>query len=265
MGYAPAMSAEAESVRITTAEGSTLEGELFAPRGDDRRTLVIMVHGGAWQVGDRSMMHPRAQALAAHGFTCVAVRYRLLGEAPWPAPLDDVVAWCRWARSEAEARGIDSVALLGCSAGAHLSLLAAASSDPDAPNADAVIALYPPASLTAEQAARLIGDDASPEAIAAVSPQARVTSGFPPTMLIHGTADAMVPVSQSVGLHQVLQDSGVPSELHLMEGQIHEFDTGPTYLELVQHMAAVFLHRRLVDPDRFDAEQRDHNPVYGRG
>lgn len=259
------MSRAPEAIRITATDGVTLDGELFAAEGDDRHTLVLMVHGGGWQVGHRSMMHPRAQALAARGFTCVAVQYRLLGEAPWPAQLDDVVAWCRWARGEAASRGATAVALLGCSAGAHLALMAAAAPADGERNADAVVAFYPPAVLGPEHAALLLGENPSAEAMASVSPQEQVTEHFPPTMLLHGTADAMVPAGLSVGLHDTLVALGVPSELHLFEGQPHEFDSGPTYCDLTQHLAAVFLERNLVDADRFDAEQRDHNPVYGRG
>lgn len=143
--------------------GRDLHVDVYRPEVSSRRTAVLVSHGGGWRMGNRSMVRPRCEALAALGFTAVALEYRLLGEAPWPAALHDVKAAVRWARGEAGALGIDpdKIALQGHSAGAHLSLVAASSVgasdigvDPEADGVDqpvsAVVAYYSPVSFTVE-------------------------------------------------------------------------------------------------------------------
>src|SRR6476659_9973912 len=81
--------------------------DVFAAEGDDQRTAVLVLHGGGWRMGGPEMLHPRCRALSRRGFTAIAVEYRLLGEAPWPAALDDVRAAVRWARTHAGDLGVE--------------------------------------------------------------------------------------------------------------------------------------------------------------
>ncbi len=86
---------------------------------------LLMVHGGAWSSGDRSMQIPMAQQIAAHGYVTIPVEYRLSPEAPYPAALHDLKTAVRWARAHAEEYGIDTtrISISGCSAGGHLASL----------------------------------------------------------------------------------------------------------------------------------------------
>lgn len=103
-----------------------LRCDVFRP--DDGRVLpaVIMIHGGGWNSGDRSLQVPLAQRLAAAGFVAIPVEYRLIPEALYPAGLHDIKTAIRWARAHAAEYGIDPdrVAVWGCSAGAQLATLA---------------------------------------------------------------------------------------------------------------------------------------------
>lgn len=233
-------------------------------RPADSRIAILMLHGGAWRFGDRSMMRIRAEALAAHGFVVVSADYRLLGDAPWPAQLEDSQAWIRWIRANAADLGVSPlrVAVLGCSAGGHLALLCGRSrSEHDETRPSAIIAMYPPTELGAESQTMLLGADADPALVDDASPMANVSPEFPPTLFVHGLADSMVPPASSQRMHEALVAAGAPSELHLFEGQKHEFESAPTYASVVQHLVAVFLNRSLVDPDAFEAEQQAHNPI----
>ncbi|HBQ60344.1 MAG TPA: esterase, partial [Balneolaceae bacterium] len=51
---------------------------------------VVMVHGGGWISGDRTLMHPMAKALAEIGFVAATVEYRLSPEAEYPAAVYDI-------------------------------------------------------------------------------------------------------------------------------------------------------------------------------
>jgi carboxymethylenebutenolidase len=53
-----------------------------------------------------------------------------------------------------------------------------------------------------------------------------VSGNFPPTLILHGTGDSVVPVSQAQSLDQLLTRAHVPHSLELLEGQGHWFDGG---------------------------------------
>jgi acetyl esterase/lipase len=266
-------------ISIPSPSGRTLTALVTSPGGGGvKRCAVIQIHGGAWQIGAPTMLARRSAEIAGHGYTAVAIEYRLLGEAPWPAQIHDVKRAIRHVRANAGDFGVDPdrIVVEGHSAGAHLALLAAGTADRpewDEPEADravssavaAVVAFYPPTDLRSGPSAKLLlGERPDPEVAAGASPVTHVHQGFPPTMLLHGTADAMVPPSSSETFHRALQEAGGVSELHLYAGQIHEFDAGATLCALTQHEAAVFYDRYLIDAARFEAEQVADNPVWGR-
>src|SRR6185436_16754791 len=87
---------------------------------------VVVVHGGAWMHGDPSQAAGNALHFARRGISTVSISYRLAPAHRFPAPLDDVHHGIRWVRAHADELGIDPsrMALLGLSAGAHLTLLA---------------------------------------------------------------------------------------------------------------------------------------------
>lgn len=245
---------------------------------EPQRTAVLQVHGGGWRLGAPAMLARRSAELARHGFTALAVEYRLLDEAPWPAQLHDVKAAIRWVRAHAAQLEIDPehIVIEGHSAGGHLALLAAGTADdaawegdgchPEASSAvAAVVAFYPPTDLRdPERGARLLGADHDGATAAAASPLTHARAGFPPTMLVHGLADTMVPPAASEAMHRALLDAGAISELHLFAGEIHEFDAGATMCSVTQHLAAAFFERHVVDPARFEAEAAADNPLWGR-
>jgi acetyl esterase/lipase len=97
--------------------------------------LVIYIHGGGWQSGHTRHSGafenwPGALAsIAARGYVVVSVEYRLSGEAPFPAAIQDVKAAIRWLRTNAAKFGIDEqrAVIWGGSAGGQLAALAGTS------------------------------------------------------------------------------------------------------------------------------------------
>ena len=61
---------------------------------------------------------------------------------------------------------------------------------------------------------------------AQASPQTHVSAKTPPTLLIHGDADDLVPYSQSVGYEAALKAAGVPTKLITVPGGKHAADFG---------------------------------------
>lgn len=65
------------TVTVEVAPGVVLAADIYEPQAEtstivdteqsaDSPIAVLMLHGGAWRFGDRSMMRIRAEALAAH-------------------------------------------------------------------------------------------------------------------------------------------------------------------------------------------------------
>ncbi len=103
-----------------------LHADVFRPDNDSIYPALIMIHGGGWNSGDKSLQEPMAVQIARRGYVTVPIEYRLIPEALYPAALHDVKAAIRWARANAGKLGIDAdrIAVAGCSAGAQLATLA---------------------------------------------------------------------------------------------------------------------------------------------
>lgn len=245
--------------------GRDLLCDVYRPPGDvSGAPCVVLVHGGSWRQGDRSQLRGYGILLGRAGYVCVAPEYRLLGEAPWPAAIEDVKAAIRWVRASASSLGVDPgrICIEGNSAGAHLALLAAGTPDVAALEGSgghgdvssavaAVAAIYAPTLFYAEGAERESGglpfmvlvEGGDDEAAALASPVRHVSASFPPTFLAHGTTDTTVPVSASVRMYEALAAAGVPAELHLYAEQPHAFDAQPQFGRQVAAEMLLFLDR----------------------
>ena len=69
--------------------------------------------------------------------------------------------------------------------------------------------------------------DLVPERHRVLFPAFLVNSSWPPTLMIHGTADTAVPILSSRGMKQILTDVGASVELIEVEGKEHVFDVQP--------------------------------------
>jgi acetyl esterase/lipase len=119
-----------KDIEYASHPGLSLVGDLYMPR--EARTpcpVLVAVHGGGWQGGDRKSFAQWGMYLAQRGYALFAIKYRLVskGVKAYPDAVDDVRAAIRFVRAKADTLGIDPqrVALLGTSAGAHLAALAA--------------------------------------------------------------------------------------------------------------------------------------------
>lgn len=104
---------------------ATLALDVYRPAGDAILPAVIIIHGGGWVAGDRTMERPFAQHLAARGYVAVTVSYRLGVAGRFPAPVLDLKRAVRWLRAHAAAYGIDPahIAAAGGSAGGTLAAM----------------------------------------------------------------------------------------------------------------------------------------------
>jgi acetyl esterase/lipase len=252
--------------------------DIYSPDHDALDAAVILLHGGGWMFGDRQEMADYARELAASGFTAICAEYRLLREAAWPAQILDVRDVVAWTLRQAPALGVsrEKIAVLGMSAGGQLAFLAAGTPThdpfggadyPDGGRVAAVVSAFAPPELHLPKpgdppspVAALLGPKATEASARAASPLSYITQGFPPTLLLSGTRDAMVPYQAQLALFGALEAAGVASDLRLYHGHTHEFTRLPSMLGPVMADVALFLKRAMVDPDHYTAENEALNP-----
>jgi acetyl esterase/lipase len=188
-----------------------------------RCPTLVYVHGGGWVIGQRRYQGlPLMKHLAARGWVCISVDYRLSPRATFPDHIVDVKRAIAWARAHAAEHGGDPdfMVLCGNSAGAHLAALAALTpNDPELQpgfeQADtavrACLALYgiydftdhfghhPHGGLAQllERHVMKVSIAAAPDAYAKASPVHRVHAEAPPFMVVHGDRDTLAPTDES--------------------------------------------------------------------
>ena len=106
-------------------DGEVLALDAYLPVTESAdRPAVVLVHGGGWQQGDRSILAQQGKQLASLGYVAFSVNYRLAPEHTYPAAVDDVQAAVEWLRAPKRVKkyGIDPdrIGALGTSAGGHL-------------------------------------------------------------------------------------------------------------------------------------------------
>ncbi|HMO33452.1 MAG TPA: alpha/beta hydrolase [Lacibacter sp.] len=89
---------------------------------------LILLHGGGWRSGDKTLLQPMAACLAIKGYTCFTPEYRLSTHALYPAAVLDVKAAVQWVRANAASMQVDPqrIVIAGHSAGGQLAALAGA-------------------------------------------------------------------------------------------------------------------------------------------
>jgi acetyl esterase/lipase len=114
-------------------DGTTLLGDLYLPQGLNAPPVLVGVHGGGWQVGDRKFYRHWGGYLAKHGYAVFAIDYRLMKPdvKTWPGVVYDCKAAVQFVRANAAEFGLDPdrIGMIGDSAGAHLSALVALAGD----------------------------------------------------------------------------------------------------------------------------------------
>jgi len=197
----------------------TLKADVYHPKESTKPgPVLVFVHGGGWVVSFRQFQGlPVLTRLAAAGWTCISVSYRLSPVATFPDHLIDVKRGIAWARNNAHKYGGDPsfLAIHGNSAGAHLSALAALT--PNDPryqpgfedvdtSVDVCVPVYGPLDLDEHigghvdfrlmmewvviKANRL----KNPEIFKEASPAALLHADAPPFFMVHGSSDSLVPI-----------------------------------------------------------------------
>ena len=238
----PADVAEHKDVSYGPHEKNKLD--VYVPKSDKPLPLVVWIHGGGWQGGNKGDGGP-AKLLLSHGFAVAATNYRLTDAGPFPAQAEDVRAAIRHLRANAKKYNIDPdhIGVWGASAGGHLVALLGTQSDVEGLDGDAkadgnvrvqaVVDWFGPSDITRFNSgpaasangpiAKLLGGPPSEKTDVAklASPLLHVTKDDAPTLIFHGDKDPLVPLEQSQLLADALKKAGVECELVVIEGAGH--------------------------------------------
>jgi acetyl esterase/lipase len=238
---------EIKNIEYKNINGKSLQLDIYKPKNIDKAApLLVFIHGGGWKGGQRSDYLVYLVAFAKRGYITATVSYRLLKDGPYPACVEDITDAVRWFYSNGEKYGYDPdrIALIGGSAGGHLALLAAYEwKNPDLyrnstdvsenhHRIKAVVDIYGPYDLTTEYARNhpLVTSfiahsfEEAPELYREASPKQYLDKNDPPTMILHGTSDDLVPISQSDQFKARLDSLGVPAVYYRLPLWPHTMD-----------------------------------------
>lgn len=237
-----------QNIEYGRAGDLSLRLDAHVPDGPGPFAAIIIVHGGGWVRGDRKLsVEPLLKPLSDAGFAWFSISYRLANEINGStangiptslflgAAVQDVQQAITYVKAHAGEYKVDAdrIALVGESAGAQLASMAALKPS-SAGAVQAVVALYSPSDLVAlAQTSRQIPDSvrqalqgtAWAELLLAglrdLSPINYVRKDMPPFLLIHGTADSLVPFEQSVEMCNKIHEAGASCELYPVPGGGH--------------------------------------------
>jgi acetyl esterase/lipase len=227
----------------TESYTSGLRVDVYLPKTPAAaKPALLYVHGGSWSSGTRADSAPWFAWMADQGVAVFSVDYRLAPPPRWRDAVGDVKCALGWVRARAGTYGIaaSNVSIAGDSAGGQLALMAAytvgderfppSCEVPESP-VRSVMGWYAPTDLPAlleesalpGAAAKAVGDYLGDQRVEVASPSSYVRPGLPPTLLVQGDRDHMIPAGQAAGLAARLRAAGVTATAVTIPWAEHNF------------------------------------------
>jgi acetyl esterase/lipase len=259
------------------AEGRREKADLYFPRVRDagnKSAALVVIHGGGFNDGDKARRREinLAGHLARNGCVAMSINYKLRkmkGQVTWPQSLHDAKTAVRWLRKNADTLGIDPerIGVIGCSAGGNLASMLATTGpadglEPDGPYGEfpthvrCAVNFYGAVDLMNYHDMKMFAKtrEEAPELYRKASPITYVDAKDAPILMLHGTADETVPLSQSETLAAALKSAGVEHQLLIVPGGPHTFYLESKELDLRPEVFA-FLKKHLGVTPTFHAKE----------
>lgn len=242
------------NVAYGTDAAQKMDIYLPAGRSTTATNIMILVHGGSWESGDKADFNDAVANLRAAlpGYAFFNINYRLAanGKNTYPAAVDDVTAALNFINGKSSDYAVNTqkIVLSGASAGAYLAMMEAYKNN--SPNIKAVIDLFGPVDLTwlyfnhpFVQLSQPIlknfigvGADQDANLYIQASPITYVSASSPPTEIFQGRLDDVVLYDESVRLQAKLQSLGVINEFTVYDSEGHGW-TGANLVDTYNKIA----------------------------
>ena len=255
--------AQSRPIEFTNRDGQKLFG-FFTAKGSGPMPMVVMAHGGPFNVHDSWGFNDEVQFLANRGYAVLQVNYRgsdgrgeAFERAGWKgwgtAIQDDITDGVRWAIDQKLADP-DRICTFGASFGGYTALIQPILQPGMYKCAIGYVGVYDlplmrktdknmgQAKRTARFFDRTLGTDMA--ALAKISPVERVGELDVPVMLVHGSDDKTADLNQFKAMDAALRDAGKPVETYLASGEGHGFVKPENRAELLRRVAA-FLDKHI--------------------
>ena len=243
----PASIESFKDIEYKNVNGKSLQLDIYKQKElQEKAPLLVFIHGGGWRSGKRQDYLVYLLDYAEKGYVTATVSYRLKKDSIYPAAIEDVMDAVDWLFKNGNKFNYDTtrVALIGGSAGAHLAMLAGydwenprAAERTPTHRVKAVVDIYGPVDMTTPYAQTqymvtdFIGHSYTekPELYWEASPAKYLSATNPPTLILQGTSDNLLPPSQSDTLKARLDRIGVPCEYY-------RFPLWPHAMDMVQRV-----------------------------
>lgn len=257
----------------TNNSGLELALDIYLPDSVEDPPLVVFVHGGRWQDGDKTTNAPLV--FVEHGFALASIDFRQSHQSSFPAQIYDIKAAIRYLRANANLYGYNAnkIAIAGHSSGAHLATLAGVTNGhaelegglegnlDTSSNVQAILSYFgahdlrtilsqsTPYGLSVRVPALdlLLGGqpEEKPELTQLASPVFHVDAADPPLLLLHGDEDNQMPIEQSYQMETAYKNLDLDVHFEVVTGAGHGGQKfyAPEYLET----ALNFLQRTIAN------------------
>jgi len=227
------------NVPYVTGGGPEQQLDLYIPTDRHGQPLVVYVHGGGFEHGDKAgdSINPNNLQWLWQGYAMASINYRLVQHALWPAQIEDCKTAIRWLKAHANDYGYlpNEIAVVGESAGGHLVTMLATTSGKrlfdvgenldQTSDVACAIDLFGPIDLMRlpPLAERLLGPENknSQDLRHSASPISYVHEDEPPILIVHGTDDKLVPYEQAELLADAMDKVHAPYRFHTVVGGGH--------------------------------------------
>ena len=263
-------------VEYLNVDGVTRLVRIYQPQGPGPFPMLLSIHGGAWTDKDHTEYESTSTPLAATGIVVAAIGQRVGKGFPYPVQLQDINYGVRWLKAHASdyTGDPDSVGGIGDSSGGHTLPLAAmrrtdprysalpleGSSQVDA-NFAFTISCWPViepyfryeiarekgnTDLMEKHHIFFQGDEAMHESTPINIIQSGEKVTLPPAMVMHGTADDVMPIEASERFVAAYNGAGGKAQLVPWQGKGHGWAraAGPEADEFVK-IASEFIAKQL--------------------
>jgi len=229
---------ESNAVVYKIVDGVTLKLHVYNPKNFDAQethNAIVFFHGGGWSNGSYKAFKRQSMYLASRGMVAISAEYRLKnthGTTPYDA-VEDAKSAIRFVRKYSNKFKINpkTITAGGGSAGGHLAASCGLlkiwdNTDEDlsvSSKPNALVLLNPVLDLgPGHYAHKRFGKD-----FKLLSPMQNISENAPPTIILVGTEDRIVPVSTVKKYQSKMESFNNRCDVVLYEGQGHAFFAKP--------------------------------------